>query len=185
MKRKIILDILASFLFLICIFLLNANVKILQKSIKVYEFESDNKTFIYSHILNVDIELLETIKTISELNEVDYELVLSLIYYESRFNQFAFNDNNLNGSIDYGIMQLNNRTFPEYTAQQLFHLETNINLGVSYLKWCLDEAGTMTSALAYYNCGIGATNRNNVPESTVNYMSKIIEKRKYLLTFCN
>ena len=49
---------------------------------------------------------------------------------------------------------------------------------MSHLKFCLNSAGNEVSALAMYNAGTGRVRSNKTPQSTLNYIGKIITYQK-------
>lgn len=118
-------------------------------------------------------------------NPIDIKIFLSLVYTESRFNRYAINDRNSNGSIDYGICQLNNRTFPNMDIDEFFDIETNIKHSIEYIKFLkewlranvefVNDYNIEYYTLASYNCGIGAVQKNRIPKSTKKYIKKIMK----------
>ena len=83
-------------------------------------------------------------------------LVNAIIKQESGDNPNAVH-RNANGSIDYGLMQLNNRTFPNAASMTP---EQNIATGTAYLNSLLTKFhGDRTLALTAYNSGPGAVDR--------------------------
>lgn len=86
--------------------------------------------------------------------EVPLNIAFSLAKHESEYFPDAINgDKNKNGSVDYGIFQLNNRTFPNYTKKELLDPLTNCHLGVWYLKHRSREYDTWEEAIMAYNSG--------------------------------
>ena len=126
---------------------------------------------------NNDIIINSIIKWSNSL-EVDPFLVAAIIKYESGFNVYAVNENR-NGSIDRGLMQLNNQVYGD--SLNFWDIDLNIQLGVNNIKWCLDQSnGNVIKALAMYNTGIVRVKGNRVPEMTLDYSWKIIsELRKW------
>ena len=45
---------------------------------------------------------------------------------------------------------------------------------MSHLRLCLKTAGNKVSALAMYNAGTGRVSTNRTPQTTLNYIGKII-----------
>lgn len=72
--------------------------------------------------------LFLVIKT-SMLHNIDPLIVLSVIKVESNFNVNAVGSKG-----EIGLMQLNPKSFPDYSISQLQNPETNIKLGINYLK---------------------------------------------------
>ena len=105
-------------------------------------------------------------------------LLAALMETESNFNPRAVNKNT-NMSIDRGLCQLNNNTFPDLKTYEFFDPETNIKYASEFLKWCIDESDeNMVVALAYYNAGIGNVSNENVGDITINYINKILKRMK-------
>ncbi|MCL2764676.1 MAG: lytic transglycosylase domain-containing protein [Treponema sp.] len=105
-------------------------------------------------------------------------LAFALCWEESRFNPYAINRQNRNGSIDRGLFQLNNRSFPHLEVAAFFDIDTNVRHGVGYLRYCLDTGGNEISALAMYNAGAGRVRSTGAPHVTLNYTSRILENRR-------
>ncbi|WP_461249005.1 transglycosylase SLT domain-containing protein, partial [Treponema sp. R6D11] len=75
-------------------------------------------------------------------------LAFALCWEESRFNPRAVGKPNRDGSIDRGLFQLNNRSFPELDTYMFFNVQHNARYGISHLRYCLDYGGSEVSALA-------------------------------------
>lgn len=99
-------------------------------------------------------------------------LAVALAWEESRFVPTAVNRNRT--SIDRGLFQLNNRSFPQLAEEDFFDLETNVKHGLAHLKWCLDHAGNEVSGLAMYNAGTTRVRKNTTPQKTLNYVHRIL-----------
>ena len=96
----------------------------------------------------------------------------------SAINPNAINYN-YNGSVDRGLCQLNNKTFPNLSKQDFYNPETNIKLAASFLNWCLRNSDyNLVRALAYYNAGWGNVTNENVGDLTLNYIQKITTYKK-------
>ena len=109
--------------------------------------------------------------------EVSPALALALSWEESKFNPNAINRYNRDGSIDRGLFQLNNRSFPNLDVQLFFNVNTNAYYGIAHLRFCLDSGGSEISALAMYNAGTGRIRTSGAPEVTLNYISRILENK--------
>ncbi len=81
---------------------------------------------------------------------VSPEVAISVAAVESQFNP-----NVIGVTFDYGLFQLNPKSFPNYTKTQLLDPKTNIELGVKYLaevkKTCNHKEGI--TWLVCYNYG--------------------------------
>ena len=109
----------------------------------------------------------------AEKNDIPLSLAFALAYTESRYNVNAVNKNR-NASIDRGLFQLNNRSFPQLKEEDFFDPAISAKYGMSHLRFCLNIAGNEVSALAMYNAGTSKVRADNTPQSTLNYVGKIM-----------
>jgi len=123
------------------------------------------------------LEIAEAILFNADLFDIPPALALALAWEESRLNPLAVNNANRDGSIDRGLFQLNNRSFPHLDLQSFFELESNTRYGMNYLRYCLDTGGSEIAALAMYNAGEGRVNSSGTPKSTLNYINRILDNR--------
>lgn len=107
----------------------------------------------------------------ADRDNVPLFLAFSLAYVESKYQAVAVNVNA--GSVDRGIFQLNNRSFPSLSVGDFFHPETNIAYGIDHLRWCLKYARDEQTALAVYNAGLSRVSQGIIPASTREYVYKI------------
>ncbi len=126
---------------------------------------------------NQDVTL--AILTAAEANDIPLSLAFALAYTESRYKITAINSNT-NKSIDRGLFQLNNRSFPQLKEEEFFDPYISAKYGMSHLRFCLDTAGNEVSALAMYNAGTTKVRSNKTPQVTLNYVSNIIGYREGL-----
>lgn len=103
--------------------------------------------------------------------DIPVSLLFSIIYVESSFNPEAVN-RNANGTYDYGLMALNNRTFSNYTKEQLIDPETNLRLGCEYLIKLKRRYKTWGEAVIHYN-GLYARGAGS-------YMVRVMEMEREL-----
>lgn len=115
----------------------------------------------------------------ADKNDIPVSLAFALAYTESSYKATAVN-RNTNASIDRGLFQLNNRSFPELTEAEFFDPVVSAKYGMSHLRFCLDTAGNEISALAMYNAGTNRVRNNATPQMTLNYVSKIMNYRQGL-----
>ena len=130
----------------------------------------------YTHITNsreVALAILES----ADRNDIPPSLAFALAYVESRYKADAVN-HNVNDSIDRGLFQLNDRTFPKLTEEDFFNPRVSARYGMSHLKYCMDVAGNEISGLAMYNAGTVRVRNNTTPQQTLNYVAKISKYRK-------
>jgi hypothetical protein len=109
--------------------------------------------------------------------DVPPSLAFALSWEESKFNPYAVNRRNRDGSIDRGLFQLNNRSFPNLDIIVFFDIRSNAHYGISHLKHCMDSAASEVSALAMYNAGTGRVKSTGAPEITLNYINRILNNR--------
>ncbi len=125
----------------------------------------------YSRITN-SREVAQAILTAAEENNIPLSLAFALAHTESNFKTNAMHKNS-NGSIDRGLFQLNNNSFPNLTESEFYDPKVSARFGLSHLKFCLSSAGNEIAALAMYNAGTSKVRKNNTPQITLNYISKI------------
>ncbi len=103
--------------------------------------------------------LARTIVAEARRHDLSVDLVLAVMHVESRFDTFAVSPV---GAL--GLMQVLPATGRELAEQQgipwhgahtLFDPETNVRLGVAYLKWLQKRYRRIDVALAAYNWGPG------------------------------
>lgn len=119
--------------------------------------------------------IAETILREAYKHEVPFSLAVSLAYVESSFNPRAVNVNF--SSVDRGLFQLNNRSFPELTTDEFFNPRVNTEIGIAYLKWCLEHGESEVAALAMYNAGVRRVNERGAPKMTLDHISRILAYR--------
>ncbi|MBQ5470701.1 MAG: transglycosylase SLT domain-containing protein [Treponema sp.] len=115
----------------------------------------------------------------AEKNNIPLSLAFALAYTESRYNVKAVNLNT-NASIDRGLFQLNNRSFPQLKEDDFYDPAVSAKYGMSHLRFCLNVAGNEVTALAMYNAGTNKVRANNTPASTLRYVGKIMAYREKL-----
>jgi hypothetical protein len=122
-------------------------------------------------------EIAEVILYNANLFDIPPALAVSLAWEESRLNPRAVNNRNQNESIDRGLFQLNDRSFPRLEIQAFFNPETNAWYAMNHLRYCLDTGGTEVAALAMYNAGTNRLRLAGTPKTTLDYISRILENR--------
>ncbi len=124
-------------------------------------------------------EVTQAILTEAEKNDIPLSLAFSLAHTESNYNTNATNKN-ANTTIDRGLFQLNSNSFPNLSEPDFFDPFVSSKYGMAHLKFCLNTAGNEVSALAMYNAGTGRVRSNKTPQSTLNYVGKIMSYQKML-----
>lgn len=150
---------------------LNNNV---DSGLKLYREPSSRAAveWFYIHVTgNKDVAL--AILSEAEKNDIPLSLAFALAYTESRYNTRAVN-NNSNSSIDRGLFQLNSNSFTFLEEEDFFDPAISAKYGMSHLKFCIKTAGNEVSALAMYNAGTNKVRSNRTPQSTLNYIGKIL-----------
>lgn len=122
-------------------------------------------------------EIAEAILTYSDSYDIPPALAVALAWEESRLNPRAVNSKNRDESIDRGLFQLNNRSFPRLDTPSFFNLEVNAKNAMSHLRYCLDTGGSEVAALAMYNAGAGRVRSAGTPKTTLDYIGRILENR--------
>lgn len=119
------------------------------------------------------------ILTEADNNEIPLSLAFALAHTESCYNANAVN-RNTNATIDRGLFQLNSNSFPELSEADFFDPFVSSKYGMSHLKFCLNTAGNEVPALAMYNAGTGRVRSNKTPQTTLNYVGRILSYQKML-----
>jgi hypothetical protein len=120
-------------------------------------------------------EIAEIILVNADKFDISPALAFSLSWEESKFDPKAVNSANRNGSIDRGLFQLNNRSFPHLKTNDFFNPDVNAYNAMKYLRSCIKTGGNEIGALAVYNAGIGRVNKSGAPWVTIDYISRIEE----------
>jgi len=115
----------------------------------------------------------------AEKNNIPLSLAFALAHTESNYNVRAINKNS-NSTIDRGLFQLNNNTFTDLTEEDFYDPYVSSKYGMSHLRFCLNTAGNEVSALAMYNAGTTKVRSNRTPQTTLNYVGKIMTYQKML-----
>lgn len=100
------------------------------------------------------LELLKHIHYEAHRAELPPELVLAVIEVESNFDRFAISRVGAQGLMQIMPFWLEEIGQPE---DNLFHLQTNLRMGCTILRYYLDmENGNLSRALARYNGSLGS-----------------------------
>lgn len=132
----------------------------------------------YTHVTNNRDVALAVLKE-ADKNDIPVSLAFSLAHTESNYKVTAVHKNT-NGSIDRGLFQLNNQTFPKLEADDFFDPKISAKYGLSHLRFCMNTAGNEIAALAMYNAGTNKVRNNGTPQVTLNYISQIEDYRSFL-----
>jgi len=127
-------------------------------------------------------EIARAILDSCDIFDIPPALAFALCWEESRFNPNAINKKNRDGSVDRGLFQLNNKSFPNLDILSFYDIKINARYGVSHMRNCMNSSGNEISALAMYNAGTGRVRSTGAPEVTLNYTSRILGNRRKLET---
>lgn len=115
----------------------------------------------------------------ADRTDLPLSVVFSLAFVESRFSEYAINDNQT--SVDRGVFQLNSLTFRTLTEEDFFDPDVNAYHGTDYLSWCFQQSSEPRVALAIYNAGRYRVINGMTPASTKVYVSRIMNYREQLI----
>lgn len=105
--------------------------------------------------------IISLIMTYSQMFGVDPQLSLAVAQTESNLNPNA-----ISNSSDYGIFQLNRKSFPKLSIKELLNPYVNIPTGIFYLKrmkeTCVHKANN--GFLVCWNYGIANAKRVKYPQ---------------------
>jgi soluble lytic murein transglycosylase-like protein len=122
-------------------------------------------------------EIAEAILSNASVYNVAPALAFSLCFEESQYNPRALNRNK-NQTVDRGLFQLNNASFPKLKVEDFYDTNVNAKHGISHLRWCLNTAGSEIAALAMYNAGETRVRSVGTPKSTLDYVSRILKRQR-------
>lgn len=114
-------------------------------------------------------EIYSVVKAACEVYNVPLALALAIAYVESAFNPLAEGDRDARGvPHSFGLFQLHiHGAGAGFTREQLLDLRTNAELGVKYIRQCLDAfPHDLELAISAYNQGIGGAKRRG---KSINY----------------
>ena len=117
----------------------------------------------------------------ADRENIPLSLAFAVAYTESRFNSKAVN-RNVNGSVDRGLFQLNDRSFPQLEDRDFFSPQVSASYGMKHLRFCRSVAKDDLVATAMYNAGVSGVKNNQTPKSTLAYVSNIAKYRSQLET---
>jgi soluble lytic murein transglycosylase-like protein len=129
-------------------------------------------------------ELLPVIDQMGQKYGVSREMILSLMETESRFVK---NAKSPAGAM--GLMQLMPATATEWAAKLGLvgnawktNVNDNIEIGVAYFAWLVQQLGDVNKAIQAYNGGIGNIQKGIVPEETRKYLPQVVGNVQALAT---
>jgi soluble lytic murein transglycosylase-like protein len=128
----------------------------------------------YSQLTQDRSVALAVLETCDEL-DVDPSLAFAMAWNESHFDPKAVSYNPT--TIDRGLFQLNSRTFSKLNRKTVFDPKANAYHGLSYFKMAFSRLKSETKALGYYNSGIGLLTDRPLPQSTQDYIKRVLADR--------
>lgn len=138
-------------------------------------FREDVLTFFKN--LTGSFSVAEAILSTASEMDISPALAFALCAEESGYNPRAFNRNR-NDTVDRGLFQLNNASFPKLQDEDFYVLDINVHHGLSHLRWCLGTAGSEVAGLAMYNAGAGRVRSMGTPKSTLDYVARILKRQR-------
>jgi soluble lytic murein transglycosylase-like protein len=139
----------------------------------------DYVTAFFSEITQ-SLEIAQDILANADIYSIPPALAFALCWEESRFKVRAVNRKNRNNSMDRGLFQLNDKSFPKLSENEFFDPRINSFYGLSHLRWCLDSAGSLVAGLAMYNAGTTRVKSEGTPKRTLDYVSNILDSKQCL-----
>jgi soluble lytic murein transglycosylase-like protein len=112
-------------------------------------------------ILHAGLVSADCFETAAERHRVSADLLRAIACVESNFNPHAMNRNR-NGSVDYGVMQINSvwlKELGEFGIERdhLWDWCTNIHVGAWVLAQKIQRLGYTWRAIGAYNAGLKDT----------------------------
>lgn len=113
------------------------------------------------------LEMLRLVHREAKRADIPPELVLAVMEVESSFNRFAVSRVGAQGLMQIMPFWLEEIGHPD---DNLFHMDTNLRMGCTILKYYLDmEGGDLRKALARYN---GSAGRRAYPDKVFRALSE-------------
>lgn len=119
-----------------------------------------------------DVKLVEKVWKEAQKQGLNPMLVTALVGHESGFKPDIIH-RNPDGSIDYGLMQLNSRYHPQFKGA----VDDHITYGVTFLKGLIKTHG-LEKGLGAYNAGAGSSEKATMKRKI--YVSKVLPLMKTL-----
>jgi len=118
------------------------------------------------------------IKNAADKHKIDPALIKAIIFVESGYDPMATSKK---GAV--GLMQIMPDTFASLSTEDMYNPVHNINAGVEYLKFLLNQFdGDLELAIAAYNAGSSKVREyRGIPpyESTKNFVKEVFEYYKF------
>ena len=130
------------------------------------------------------------IEELCKSENVDSDLMFAHLMKENpTFDEFAINRDNINGSVDIGLFQLNDYYLwtdfvPRYWIEGVdfdpFNWKHNAYIAVHHIAWLQKNLKVEDDVIMAYNCGIGAVMNGNIPDRTKTYYANVKLNMKLL-----
>ncbi|MDR1596147.1 MAG: transglycosylase SLT domain-containing protein [Treponema sp.] len=160
--------------------------ELLEKPDPIMEYYRDESSrseiLAFFSVLVQSEEIAEAILANADRFDIPPALAFALCWGESRFNRQAVNRKNHNGTIDRGLFQLNNKSFPKLQEAEFFNPRINAYYGMAHLRWCLNTGGSEVAGLAMYNAGTNRVKAGSTPRQTLDHVSRILEFRNGIVS---
>lgn len=122
-----------------------------------------------------------TLRVLKE-SKIPAEIFIAMIMRESSWRANAVNTKNKNGSVDYGIAQLNSNCLEEFKWKFYNNKEydpmnpvPSLWIASRLLKAHYGEFGTWPKAISAYNCGPERVRKGKIPETTRTHVNWIMQ----------
>jgi hypothetical protein len=141
---------------------------------KISQLTKDDVISFYTQFTN-NRAIAEVIVTYGIDHGVPVNILFSIAWKESRYNPRAVNTGNRNGSIDWGLFQLNNQ-YTSFTRDQFLNIYHNTNRAAEILSELIEWSdGDIIRALYSYNAGFTRVSRGDIPASTHDYVTDVLD----------
>lgn len=112
--------------------------------------------------IQIPDHIIKSAQKSSETHGVPKENILAMILVENPEFKENLKHTNTNGSVDYGISQINSCNLKEFKSlgyTDIFNVDQNIQYGTLKLKWAYDKYQNWEQAYMVYNMGDGGASR--------------------------
>jgi soluble lytic murein transglycosylase-like protein len=115
------------------------------------------------------------------LNKIPLYIADRLLRAESGYRNIRGFFNNINGSFDAGIAQLNSNSLEMFShayngGEKInpYDTKTSIRVAMAYLGDMIEDTGSIYGGVCAYNCGLSRVQKNAIPERTKKYAKRIL-----------
>lgn len=136
------------------------------------------------------------IEQLSIENDVKPDLSFSFLMKENgKFDEYAVNQDNLNGTVDVGLFQLNDYYawtdfVPRYWKFDVpfnpFNWKHNTYIAIHHIAWLQKNLKVEDDVIMAYNCGLNAVINDKIPTSTrEDYLVDVKKNMEFLKNYNN